>query len=323
MNFGGKFILKIRDFFRKYGIIITVIIIGILIVFGVNYALKSGEIKSISKRNSVDSFVKPKIDTIQEISDEDKEKIEELIDDYVKSCNDKEYEKAYNMLDDEFKTIYFNDMNKFKSYIDKVFEKEKMYTVENCANINEIYIFNVLISDNNNILATGTTDGYEKKYLEDQYVIKKDNGTFKICLNGFCKQEEINKIVEDDFMKINIVKKIITYENERYIVKITNKTPNYIVLANDDSSGEFVLNISGDMMVSSISDSNIVISPKTTSTKTLIFDKSYTNSKEDTELIFNAIRVLPKYSGNSENLEQEMQNAVKLYSLTIDLKGEE
>lgn len=311
--------LKIREFFKKYGLIFIVALIGIMVILGVNYALKNGEIKTSTKENTVDSFVQPVIDTKNPISEGYKEEIEVLISNYIDLCNNKEYEKAYDILDDEFKSIYFKNIDRFKIYIDKLFKSRRMYNVQNISNINGVYVFSVKIMDD--ILATGTTGEY--KTVEDKYVAKKVDGEFKISLNGYCGKENINIVSEDEFMKVEIISKTMTYEQEKYSINFTNKTSNYIILANEESQGEFALNVSGDIKVSNISDSNIVIMPNETTTKTISFDKYFDDNKNATELLFNAIRVLPQYSGNSEKIDQEMQNAVKLYSLKINLKQED
>lgn len=49
------------------------------------------------------------------------------------------------------------------------------------------------------------------------------------------------------------------------------------------------------------------------------FTKFYDEKEEVTGLIFNAIRVLKSYSGKKELRQAEMDNAVSLYSITMEL----
>ena len=247
------------------------------------------------------------------------DKINELISNYFNYCNNKEYENAYVLLDEEFKSIYFKNINNFKTYIDAVFATKRMYTAQNYSNLNNIYVYSVHIMDD--ILATGATENYQ--YLEDKFVIKEENGELKLSLNGYCKQEKLNIVAEDDYMKINILSKRICFDKETYVVQYTNKTNNYIVLANGQETTEMCLEIQGQTRVADTSNSNIVILPNETTTKTISFEKFFDDGKTSTQFVLNAIRILPEYSGRTEKLENEMKKAIKLYSRTINLVADE
>lgn len=319
MDFWLNFRFKIRDFFTKYRLIIIIAIIVIAVIFTISFALTANNARRIARENSIKNVQNPVIDTNEKLPEGHNDKINELISNYFNYCNNKEYENAYVLLNEEFKSIYFKNINNFKTYIDAVFATKRMYNIQNYSNVNNIYVYNVRIMDD--ILATGTTENYQ--YLEDKFVIKEENGELKLSLNGFCKQEKLNIVAEDEYMKINILSKRISYDKETYVVQYTNKTNNYIVLANGEETAEFCLEIQGQTRVADTSNSNIVILPNETTTKNISFEKYFDDGKTSTQFILNAIRVLPEYSGRSEKLENEMKKAIKLYSRTINLVEDE
>lgn len=319
MDFWLNFRFKIRDFFTKYRLIIIIAIIVIAVIFTISFALTANNARRIARENSIKNVQTPIIDTNEKLPEGHNDKINELISNYFNYCNNKEYENAYVLLNEEFKSIYFKNIKNFKTYIDAVFATKRMYNIQNYSNVNNIYVYNVRIMDD--ILATGTTENYQ--YLEDKFVIKEENGELKLSLNGFCKQEKLNIVAEDEYMKINILSKRISYDKETYVVQYTNKTNNYIVLANGEETAEFCLEIQGQTRVADTSNSNIVILPNETTTKNISFEKYFDDGKTSTQFILNAIRVLPEYSGRSEKLENEMKKAIKLYSRTINLVEDE
>lgn len=319
MDFWLNLRLRIRDFFTKYRLIIIIAIIVIAVIFTISFALKANNARRIARENSIKNVQTPIIDTNEKLPEGHNDKINELISNYFNYCNNKEYENAYVLLNEEFKSIYFKNIKNFKTYIDAVFATKRMYSIQNYSNLNNIYVYNVRIMDD--ILATGTTENYQ--YLEDKFVIKEENGELKLSLNGYCGQENLNIVAEDDYMKINIKSRRISYDKETYVVQYTNKTDNYIVLANGEETAEFCLEIQGQTRVADTKDSNIVILPKETTTKTISFDKYFDDEKTSTQFVLNAIRVLPEYSGKTEKLESEMKKAIKLYSRTINLVANE
>ena len=150
------------------------------------------------------------------------------------NCNNKEYESGYNLLSSDFKKRYISSLSKFKIYVDTVFKSKKIYNIQNYSNINEIYVYSITIMDD--ILASGSTNGYDS--IEDKFVITKENGEFKLALNGYCGSKEINVNSQDKYMEIRIVKKYIKYNKETYLIQFKNMTNNYIVLADNTEKNE-------------------------------------------------------------------------------------
>lgn len=314
MNFRSKTMLKLREFLKRYYIILIIIAVALCIMFYVNRSFKKPQKEeNVSKSNSISS---PVIDTTKEVPTEYKEPINNLIKNFMEYCNNKEYESGYNLLSSDFKKRYISSLSKFKIYVDTVFKSKKIYNVQNYSNTNEIYVYSITIMDD--ILASGSTNGYDS--IEDKFVITKENGEFKLALNGYCGSKEINVNSQDKYMEIRIVKKYIKYDKETYLIQFKNMTNNYIVLADNTEKNEIILKTSSGSKQCDMTNANLVILPNETVEKEITFDKYFDDGKEDENLILNAIRILPEYSGKEENATKEKKKAVKLYSLTIDLK---
>ena len=291
MKFWLDFRLKVRKFFREHKRVIIIIVIIWGLIIAINYFLK--------------------------VPDEYKEPINNLIDNYVNYCNNKEYENAYNLLSNEFKSKYCNTLDGFKSYVDELFDEKKIYNIQNYSNVDNVYVYRIRLLED--ILATGTTDGYE--YKEEKIAIQKENGVLKLSLNGYIGEKQLGIIAEDEYMRINIVKKDVTYEAENYTVEITNKTGNYINLLDNTESDEVVMKVNGDTRtVKGLENGNLVVLPNSKKTIQLPFDKYFDDGANADSLVFNAIRILPEFSGNKDKAKQEKDKAVKLYSLTINLQ---
>ena len=316
MDFWLDFRLKVRDFFKKYRLIILIGIIAIAIIFTIGFAVSSEQAKKKAREDSINKVETPVIDTKGSLPEGYDKKINELISNYFNYCNNKEYENAYALLQEEFKSIYFKNINKFKKYIDIIFKEKKMYNIQNYSNIGDVYVYNVVFMDD--ILASGTTENYE--YMEDKFVILEEKGELKLALNGYCGSEELNINVEDEYMNIKVVRKRMIYDKEIYTVEFTNKTSNYIVLANGEEKAEFCLNVGDQTKVADTVDANVYLKPNEKRTENITFqDKFFDDGKVSKQLILNAIRVLPQYSGDSSKLSSEMKKAIKLYSRKINL----
>ena len=306
--------LKIRRFFRKNKKKIIIILIIWTVVIAINYYLKY-RTKIVLPKTTYEPH-SPVMDTTDKVPEKYKEPISNLIHNYVEYCNNKQYEEAYNLLSEKFKDRYCNNIEEFKKYVDKTFDTKKIYNIQNFSNLDDTYVYRVRLLDD--ILASGTTDQY--LYTEDKYVIKEENNTLKLALNGYCGQQNLNIDVEDDNMEIKILKKDIQYDETSYSIQIKNKTNNFIVLADSMTNNEIQLKLPNEVRSAKyMSDSNLVILPNETITKEITFTEYFDDKQDPTNLLLNSIRILPEYSGDEEKAQEENEKAIKLYSLSIDL----
>ena len=132
-------------------------------------------------------------------------------------------------------------------------------------------------------------------------------------------KEKIKRFAEDDNVKIRITEKIMFYSKEVYTIKITNKTEHTMVIVDGNEEEEILMSIGN--ATRNIEDSNlfVIIEPGQTKEFQIRFSKFYDETSEPESMIFNKIRILDNYTGNKETYEQEIENAVKKYSLGIKL----
>lgn len=316
MNYWLDIRLKIRDFFRKHKKKIAIIIIIWAVVIAINYFLKNQKPAEVTPITTYEPH-SPVMDEGDRVPESYKQPINVLIDSYVNYCNNKEYENAYNLLSNEYKTKFLNNIDDFKEYVNVKFATKKLYNIQNYSNIDNSYVYRVRFLED--ILASGTTNGYG--YYEEKIVVKLEGDTLKLALDGYIREEEVGIQAEDNYLKMKIIKKDVFYDKVRYKIEFTNKTSNYIVFQDGTELSEIQLQLTNEKRdLVTRSDSNIVILPNQTKEVTLVFEKFIEEDDSDIAIKLNAIRVLPQFSGDINKAKQEKENALKLYSLTINLQ---
>ena len=307
--------LKIARFFRKHKRKIIIILIIWSIIIMINYYLKYRQ-KVILPQTTYEPH-SPVIDKTDKVPEKLKEPISNLIKDFVENCNNKNYDAAYDLLSEEYKARYYPSIDKFKEHIDEMFPNKKIYNIQDFSNLNNTYVYRVRLLDD--ILTDGTTDGYS--FTEEKYVLKEENGNLKISLDGYCGSQDLGIEVEDEYMEIKIEKKYITYDETSYVITIRNKTNNFILISDKETyNGAIQLKLPNDTRTAKyMANSNFVILPNETKTEEFQFTEYFDDKQEPTNLLLNSIRILPKYTGDEEKAQEENENAIKLYSLSIDL----
>lgn len=316
MTFNSKFTMAVRKFFKKYGKVVFIVFIVWLIVFLFNMYLRNRPPKlEADKTYNPD---KPIIDYGGSVPKSQKEEVNKTLDTYLNYCKNKDYENAFNMITSDCKSyLYRNDINEFKKYVDSVFDKFNNYSyVQNYSNQEKVYTYEVTIL-NNDILSTGTTGGYEK-YQEKITIIEED-GTKKIANQGYITHEDVSKEAEDDFMKVKVKCKDMSYSRVSYKLEVRNKTDKIIVIADNNAGKEVTLNIEGQyQLANNIAMQESVIKPGETKELEYIFDKFYDSKRDETQINFNYVRIIPDYNYQF-TLEEQKEKAYKIYSFNINL----
>ncbi len=314
MNINAKVMLAIRNFFKKYGKIILIIFIVWLGVFLVNMYLKNKP-KEIKLSNTYNPD-NPILDEGETVPTKIKQTANNQIDKYFNYCNIKDYASAFSMLTDGCKEyLYNNDVNQFKEYIDEIFTTSKIYNLQNYSNTDNIYIYNMKILDD--ITATGTSKGYN--VYQEKIVIHDDNNELKISNQGYIGKNEIEKSTEDDYMKVKVLYKNMSYAKEEYTLEIRNRTENYLLISDNLGGDQITLNVGSQLRTAlNTTNTNVIILPGEVRKITLLFDKYYDDNKTPSQINFNNVRILGNFNGN-EDKENGSQNAIKTYSLNIGI----
>ena len=114
------------------------------------------------------------------------------------------------MLTEECKEYLYGGLDLFKEYVDSIFTTTKIYNLQNYSNVDGIYIYDIVITDD--IESTGTTGGYEP--YKEKIAVRKENNIFKISNQGFIRTQEYNKVAEDDYLRVTVNSKDMSYRSK-------------------------------------------------------------------------------------------------------------
>lgn len=312
--------VKINKFVKshKKEVIITCLVLW-LIIFIINQILKNKpeQLSPPDTTYTPHTAVLSKEEEEKSTPKEYEVKIENLVDKYFNYCNNGEYENAYNMITQECKDKLYPTLKQFTAYVDVVFQgKKKIYNIQNYSIYENKYIYNIRILDD--ILANGTTDGYS--YYEEKLILTEENGEFKLSIGEYIGDVNPNIMVEDENMIVEITNKSVEYETETYTIKITNKTDKYIVIADNTQDNEIVLDVDGqERRPINTTFVWFFARPNSTASLDVKFNKFYDNGLKSNKIMLNAIRILDDYDYKVGTTQENLDNAVRLYGLNINL----
>ena len=315
-----NFRLKLQDFFKKHKNVIYILFICIVIIIAINTYL--GKLKENELPPVTYDPHNPIISGDEIISSKTKTTIENTIDEYIKKCNSKEYSDAYNLISDECKEVKFNnDIELFKKYVDNIFDGNKIYSIQDYSNKDNIYIYQVSIFED--IMATGkNTDKSDEIYKEMIVLSKQDDNTMKLSINGFISRENIEYVAEDEYMKINLVEKITYYDSVIYKMSIKNKTNYTILLSRNNEKDCIGISLGGNLrgeLLDNYNNNEKYIRGGNTREFEIKFKKYFDETAQESSINLNKVRILEKYTAIEENWNDEINDAIKTYSTSINL----
>lgn len=308
--------LKIRNFIKKYKRWIIIILIAWGTVIAINSFIKNHNFKEVPS-TTYEPYT-PIMGGNTNINKKTEEVISNIIDQYVSYCNNEEYQEAYNLLSTDCKQNQFPTLERFKVYAKNLFSTEKVYTLQNYYNTDTNFVYRLRIFDD--ILATGLTGKEELEYTTDIVTLKQENGNMVLSVNGYIGKENIGKIYEDQYIKITVRSKSVTYETETYDVTFKNKTQYVIDVLDNTISNEILLKLNaGTRALKGFDNSSIILAPNEEKTYSFTFSRYFHETDMPKSLNFSSIRVLREYPPNyGEN--SQIVNAVDMYGVKIDFK---
>ena len=308
--------LKILDFIRrnKWKVLLFIIFWAVLVVISQVLANMKNEIPVTTFR-----AYEPIIENGETMPAKWQSKVEEMVEEYMGYCNNKEYEKAYNMITEPCREVIYPTLEDFKAYVDYVFSSKRLYSIKNYSNRDNVYIYRLRIFED--IMATGLTYSDTFKYFEEKISFTEENGKLLMGVKDYISQEALNAKHDDQYIRINITNKYITYDEEIYTIEFQNKTQYDIVISNKIGSNELELVTTNETIDRTIDENweGIYIPAKSKTVVPVEFTKFYDKGAQSASIKFNNVRIMRSYSANAS--EQEMQsNTIDVYSITIPLK---
>lgn len=315
--------LKVRHFFRKYRRILFVIFIIWAIIFFINRILSN-----MTNDYVGETTYEPHVAVINDskvTSSSMKKNIEEMVEQYVTYCNAGEFDKAFEMLSTECKEYEFdNNIEKYMSYVYTKMPTPKKYALQNYSSTKyggkTMYIYEVKYTDD--LLATGLTNSTYSYTSEDITFFEGEDG-LEMNVGNYIYHTDIKNISENEYLKIDVVDKIVNYSIETYTVKFTNRS-NYTIVIADGQEDDEVLLVLPNETRKRTSVNEIVLQPGMSDTLTFTFPKFVDDGDISQSIAFSSIRVMEKYSGvgddiSKEVIQSEIDNAISKFSMTVSV----
>lgn len=235
------FRLKIRRFFRKNKKILIVAFIIWAIIFLINQIVLKLPM-STEAETTYDAH-SPIMDSSASTPKSVQKPIETLISEYIGLLNEGNFQKAFNMLSDDCKEYGFN--NNIERFMDHVYTKMptmKEYSIQNYSNITygnkKMYIYEVRYFDD--ILATGLTNS-KYEYTQENITFYAGEDGLEMNVGDYIYHADIKSIAENEYLKVDVIDKVVNYSMETYEVKFTNRSNYTIVIADGQESEEVLL----------------------------------------------------------------------------------
>lgn len=314
--------LKVRRWFRKYKYLILAIFLVWFTIFIINYFMAHRTIKpepttTYDVRTSV-------IDSSSSVSVSINNRIEEMLEEYIGYCNEGNYQMAYDMLSEDCQKYELN--NSVVNLMNHVLVKmptPKKYAIQDYSNIKyngtKMYIYEIKYTDD--LLATGLTNS-TYSFTSEKISFYEEDGEIKMNIGDYIYHTDIKSISENEYLKIDVVDKLVNYSSEVYEVKFTNRSNYKIVIADGAENDEVELVLPNETRKNA-SIENIVLDPSSEMTLKFEFPKFADDGDTSQSLLFSSIRVMEKYSGvedvPEETIQSEIDNAISKFSMTVNV----
>lgn len=313
--------LKIRHFFRKYKRILIIGFIIWAIIFFINMIFTNMP-KDYTPTTTYEvhtSLVNNSDSTPKSLQ----QPIEDIINEYVGYCNEGNYQRAFDMLSEDCKEYAFdNDISRFMSHVLEKMPTPKKHAIQSYSstkyNNRNMYIYQIKYTDD--FLATGLTDT-DYYYTEENMTFYEGEDGLEMNVGNFLYHTDIKAISENEYLKIDVVDKVVNYSAEQYNVVFTNRSNYTIVIADDQESNEVALVLPQETRMRA-EVSSIVLDPSETLTLTFTFPKFVDDGEMSQALAFSSIRVMEQYSGVGEEIpkeviQSEIDNAISKFSMDV------
>jgi hypothetical protein len=302
---------------------LKIIIILVLILFGtsiynmiLNY---NTEVRPIVTKD-IETPVISNQKFPSKIQEEGLKKINQFLN-YVK---EDKIDLAAEMLTEDAKYYSFKNKKEAIGYIIEVY-KGKKYDIKPYAKVGNDYIYQVKVFED--ILETGLTNTIYS-FTDTKMIIKNENGKIGLNIRGYIGKYKSSGFYEDNNLKVNIKGKNVWVEHEDYLLEITNRTNNYLVLKDKSNNTALAASLEvGNSDRKLIDEENIILKPLETRNILLRFPKMYFADKDATAINLDSIRVIKDYNeiSNSnlsdEKLKQKnISNTLAEFKIRIEIE---
>lgn len=317
-----KLRVKLYNFFDKYKFHIIIAIAGIMLLNIITQYIKLIEIR-VSPKITKEPYVAVMDESIT-FSDNVGLKGEKLIRNFLELANDQKFDEALNLVSEDCKHFTFRSPAEALGYLAVIFDNKvgkKAYDIQAYNKIGDVYIYQVKIFED--FLKSGMTN-QKYEYLDLKFSLKYENGKYNLGIKSYIDYKDIKGVYEDNNVKIELLREIINYNYEKYIVRITNRTKEKLVVYDNQQSKTPQIQLQfGNEKTDKRKIMQIPVI-KVDGLKTVIaelpFDKLYNGIRGEI-LEFSALRFYNKYipvETHSGNINQE--KPVNEYSVKVKVE---
>lgn len=308
---------KILSFYNSNRRVIWIAILAIAFTIILLQTLNNDAKKRNSEINTNDEINSSSNTTIYPNNQEDflssnynSEKIQDeklkLISAFLEKCNNGKIKEAYDLLSTDCKEEMFPVLEKFKNdYTDLVFNTAKTYDIKLWMS-GKYSIYKISIYEN--ALATGAVNN---NAIDSYYTVVEENNDYKININNFIAKEELNTENSNDYVRINVISRKIYIDYEEYEIKITNNTQKTILMDGYRKNNSMYLqdSVGGKKTAytNEIPERLLIINPLLSITRTIKFNKSYTEKISSKGITFEDI-ILDYDEYKKQENKQEYSN---------------
>ena len=225
---------------------------------------------------------------------------------------------AAEMLTEDAKYYSFKNKKEAIGYIIEIY-KDKKYDIKPYAKVGNDYIYQVKVFED--ILETGLTNTIYT-FTDTKMVIKNQDGKIGLNIRGYIGKYKSSGFYEDNNMKVNIKGKNVWVEHEDYLLEITNRTNNHLVLKDRSNNTALAASLEvGNSNRKLIDEENIVLDPLETRVILLRFPKMYFADKDATAINLDSIRVIKDYKEiTDKNYSDEAQKQRNISNTLAEFK---
>ncbi len=249
----------------------------------------------------------------QELTQEDVQKIDNIIGQFLEYCKNGQVEDAYNMLSEDCKSNRYNSLEKFNGqYVKSKFSGNKTFEVQKW----EGNTYRITISED--ILATGNPNNSAK--IEEYITLQQEGNENKLNINGYIGKEKINKEKEESNVKITVLSKDVYMDYAVYKLKIENLSNKKLkidtlektdsIYIEDESKNDYLA------YMHELLEDELIIDEKQTSEIEIKFASTYKFGRRITKLVFeNMILDYQEYI----NAKDDSEKARSISNFIIEL----
>ena len=213
----------------------------------------------------------------------------EIIGKFMKFCNESKLEEAYALIGDDCKERMYKTKDDFiEKYYKKIFTESKTYSLENFYTNGNYTTYRIKIK--NDILVSGRE---EKEYIEDYFTIFRQNDEYRININGFVGKKTLNKSIEKNDVKIEVLERYLYKDNEIYKLKITNNSDEKLFIDSKENNKNIFLQdtnkVKYQWVSNEVSKEELTINSNDTRTIEIKFSKLYNPDRNTTSINFTNI----------------------------------